>query len=110
MAVRDEYGTVYVFLPDSMEIIRIEEGTGDNLLPEDIKAGYCDYAMYYIYHMDYGIEEEDGGMLMLTEDFRDKYASSKDCVEDVLRDILDEGQDIPDYVVLDKNIMVRIKN
>ena len=53
-------------------IITAVEGTGDNLLEEDIKEGYVDYLMTNIYKRDgYELVEEDGGQMMLTELWQD---------------------------------------
>ena len=65
---------VYVPLKDRGCLIVIEEGSGDNLLTEDISAGYVDYVNYSIGKLSLSacdIEEpdlnfrfEDGGMVM----------------------------------------------
>ena len=53
-------------------IITAVEGTGDNLLDEDIKEGYVDYLMTNIYKTDgYELVEEDAGQKMLTELWQD---------------------------------------
>lgn len=50
-------------------IYEIEEGTGDNLLNEDIEEGYVDYIYYSVYSSleayNNGEEEIDGGMILL---------------------------------------------
>lgn len=50
-------------------IYEIEEGTGDNLLNEDIEEGYVDYIYYSVYSSleayNNGKEEIDGGMILL---------------------------------------------
>lgn len=78
------YTDIYVYVPEEKEIIYISEGTGDNLLREDIAEGYVDYINYTIYDLDNGIEESDGGMIMLKELFQKKYSCAKDCIPDVL--------------------------
>jgi len=56
------------------QIIHITEGTGDNLLKEDIQQGYVDYIYYDIY-LDiqevYDNEEYDGGMVLLKNSYKD---------------------------------------
>ena len=51
------------------------EGTGDNLLPEDIKAGYVDYINWTAYKVVIDGEPEfrevDGGMVLTKEHVRD---------------------------------------
>ncbi len=89
---KDNYDDIYIYVPESNDkgyIIYISEGTGDNLLDEDIEEGYVDYINYQIYMFDNGIEEDDGGMIMLKELFRDKYSCTADCIPDVLEFIHD---------------------
>lgn len=40
------FDTIYIYVPTFNQIVRISEGTGDNLLDEDIEAGYVDYIYY----------------------------------------------------------------
>ena len=74
--------------------IKINEGTGDNLLKEDIKEGYVDYIMIDFVEYD-GDEFEamDGGQVMLTELYQEKFKS----IEDVV-DYLIASDEIPDAV------------
>ncbi len=56
-------------------IYEIEEGTGDNLLNEDIEEGYVDYIYYSSYssleaYKD-GEAEIDGGMILLRKYYID---------------------------------------
>ena len=53
----------------------ISEGTGDNLLAEDIEAGYADYWMTDWFELDDdGADlETDGGQWMETKPIREKY-------------------------------------
>ena len=56
-------------------IYEIEEGTGDNLLQEDIEDGYVDYIYYSSYssleaYKD-GEAEIDGGMILLRKYYID---------------------------------------
>ena len=55
-----------IFLHDTKRIITAVEGTGDNLLPEDIADGYKDYFLTSIYQQD-GEELNliDSGQLLL---------------------------------------------
>lgn len=58
-------------------IIEFDEGTGDNLLREDIEAGYVDYVNYTVYDISDldNVEEVDGGMILLEKLFKDAYTS-----------------------------------
>lgn len=58
------------------EFIVIDEGTGDNLLNEDIADGYVDYINYEIYKPvlwqgEPVMDESDGGMVLLTVPYSD---------------------------------------
>ncbi len=55
-----------IYLHDTKRVITAVEGTGDNLLPEDIADGYKDYFLTSIYQAD-GEELTliDSGQLLL---------------------------------------------
>ena len=78
------------------EYVRIEEGSGDNLIREDIEAGYVTYVDFTGFTLsDDGEEEEtDGGMFLYKEDIRN--------IEDTVPDVLDQLFDSRDmdYTVL----------
>jgi len=59
------------YIPSKSEFVKIQPGTGDNLSPEDISAGFTDYILWNRFHtgpldIDGELEMEcmDGGMLM----------------------------------------------
>lgn len=57
-----------IWIKDADVLITAEEGTGDNLLEEDIADGFNDYIMTNVYKRDgYEIVEEDGGQLLTSE-------------------------------------------
>ena len=70
------YADVFIYVPSANQILRIEEGGGTNLLKEDEKAGYVDYIYYDQYELDGQMTNSDGGMITLTELFRDKFRST----------------------------------
>lgn len=78
------YDDLFVFVPEMKQIIRIAEGSGDNLLPEDIEDGYVDYIYYEQYELSNNMPEADGGQILMEEMFRDKYECTADCIQDVL--------------------------
>lgn len=78
------YDDLFVFVPEMKQIIRIAEGSGDNLLPEDIEDGYVDYIYYEQYELSTDMPEVDGGQILLEEMLRDKYKCMADCIQDVL--------------------------
>jgi hypothetical protein len=90
---------IYIYVPEAKQIIKIAEGSGDNLLDEDIEAGYVDYIYYDKFVMDPHMREVDGGMVMLTELFRDKFK----CTDDAIPYVLDMsyGSDKLQYILLD---------
>lgn len=92
------YDEIYIYVPAFKQIVKISEGTGDNLLDEDIAAGYVDYIYYDTYEMAGGIQELDGGMVMLTEPFQEKFT----CTADAIPHVLDMAycNDLLEFVVL----------
>lgn len=82
--MNNAYDTIYIYVPDTKQMIRISEGTGDNLFDEDMDAGYVDYIYYEQYELGVTLDEVDGGQIMLTELFQEKYKSTAECIPDVL--------------------------
>lgn len=78
------YDELYIFIPDENQIIRISEGSGDNLLPEDTEEGYVDYIYYEQYELGNGLSEVDGGQVLLKDMFRDRYGCTEDSIPEVL--------------------------
>lgn len=93
------FDDIYVFVPSAKQIIRIAEGDGMNLLDDDIANGYVDYIYYDQHELDVELPEIDGGQVMLTEPFHEKYKSMKDCIRDVF-DLAYGVNDLP-YIVLE---------
>lgn len=61
-----------IFIKDINKLITAVEGTGDNLLDEDIAEGLKDYMMTSIYKVDgEDVELEDGGQMMTSEYIKD---------------------------------------
>lgn len=92
------FDEIYIYVPAEQQILKISEGSGDNLLEEDIVEGYVDYIYYEQYSREYGFPELDGGMVMLTEMFQDKYESTKECIPAVLD--MAFGDETMEYIVL----------
>lgn len=86
-------GSILIWNKD-VGFIKINEGTGENLLKEDIKEGYVDYMMIDFVEYD-GDEFEvmDGGQVMLKELYKEKFNS----IENVV-DYLIECDEIPNAV------------
>lgn len=81
---KERYGDVFIYIPSEKQIVCIAEGSGDNLLPEDIKEGYADYIYYEQYELHNGFPEIDGGQVLLKELFRERYGCTQDCIPEVL--------------------------
>lgn len=62
--------------------VKINEGTGDNLFPEDEAEGYVDYIMMDFIEYD-GIDfyETDGAQVLLTEMYQEKFESEAEVVQ-----------------------------
>ena len=91
------------YVMDTGEIIIANEGTGDNLLQEDIDAGYVDYVYYTTYSVTDTVEEEDGGMMLLTVPFSEVYCyegTREVNVEKLLADIVSFHYGDADYIIL----------
>lgn len=93
------FDEIYIYVPSEQQIIRIAEGTGDNLLDEDIERGYVDYIYYEQYSREIDFPEVDGGQIMLTELFQEKYKSTKECIPAVLD--MAFGDENMEYILLD---------
>ena len=93
------FDTIYIYVPGEQQIIRISEGSGDNLSEEDVAEGYVDYIYYEQYSREIDFPEVDGGMIMLTELFQDKYESTKECIPAVLD--MAFGDENMEYIILD---------
>ena len=82
--IENRYKPIFIFVPDKKQIVRIAEGSGDNLTDDDLEVGYVDYIYYEIYAVDNGFPEVDGGMFMLKTPFREAFACTERSVELVL--------------------------
>ena len=72
------------------DFIKISEGTGDNLLREDIEEGYVDYMMIDGYSFNGDELEEnyeiDGGQAMLTELYQEKFNTPEEVIEYLIKE------------------------
>lgn len=78
------YGDILLYVPETRQVIRIAEGSGDNLLKEDIREGYVDYIYYEQHEVGAGMPVVDGGQILLEEWLRDRYQCMAGCIPDVL--------------------------
>ena len=95
----NEFNDIFIYVQAMKQIIRIAEGSGDNLTDDDISQGYIDYIYYDVYNVQQDLPEVDGGMVMLTELFQEKFKSVKDAIPAVLDMVY--GDESIKYVVLD---------
>lgn len=91
---------VHIYVPSENQIIRIAEGTGDNLLPEDEERGYVDYIYYDVHALRTDYPNIDGGMIMRTALIRDEFESMEDCIPIVLEFIFQDAE--TKYILLKK--------
>jgi hypothetical protein len=92
------FDSIFIFVPEAGQIIKISEGSGDNLLQEDMDEGYVDYIYYEQYGLEADLREVDGGMVLMTELFREKFTSTEDAIPHVLD--MAYGSDSFKYIVL----------
>ena len=97
--MNNEFNDIFIYVPTMRQIIRINEGSGDNLTNDDIAQGYVDYIYYEVYNVQQDLPEVDGGMVMLTELFQNKFKSVKDAIPAVLD--MAYGDESIEYSVLD---------
>lgn len=95
----NEFNDIFIYVQAMKQIIRIAEGSGDNLTDDDISQGYIDYIYYDVYNVQQNLPEVDGGMVMLTKLFQEKFKSVKDAIPAVLD--MAYGDESIKYVVLD---------
>lgn len=92
------FDEIYIYVPSKKQIIRISEGSGDNLTDYDLDQGYVDYIYYETHSLEQDLPEVDGGMIFLNQLFKQKYNSTKESIPAVL-DMAYEDENV-DYVLL----------
>ena len=97
--MNNEFNDIFIYVKTKKQIIRIDEGSGDNLTDDDIAQGYVDYIYYEVYNVQQNLPEVDGGMIMLTELFQNKFKSVKDSIPAVLD--MAYGDESIEYIMLD---------
>lgn len=72
-----------IYIIDKEQMIEYDQGTGDNLLPEDRAEGFVDYINFTIYDLTNleHVKEVDGGMVLLTEPYNEKDAPKEVLLE-----------------------------
>lgn len=95
----DAFNDIFIYVQAMRQIIRIDEGSGDNLTDDDVAQGYVDYIYYEVYNVQQDLPEVDGGMIMLTEVFQKKFKSTKDAIPAVLD--MAYGNESMGYIALD---------
>lgn len=95
----DNFNDIFIYVQAMKQIIRIDEGSGDNLTDDDIAQGYVDYIYYEVYNVQQDLPEVDGGMIMLTELFQEKFKSTKEAIPAVLD--MAYGDESIGYIMLD---------
>ena len=95
----EAYNDIFIYVKTKKQIIRIDEGSGDNLTDDDIAQGYVDYIYYEVYNVQQDLPEVDGGTIMLTEWFQEKFESTKEAIPAVLD--MAYGDESIEYIMLD---------
>lgn len=95
----EAYNDIFIYVKTKKQIIRIDEGSGDNLTDDDIAQGYVDYIYYEVYNVQQDLPEVDGGTIMLTEWFQEKFESTKEAIPSVLDMVY--GDESIGYIMLD---------
>ena len=95
----EAYNDIFIYVPTMRQIIRIDEGSGDNLTDDDIAQDYVDYIYYEVYNVQQDLPEVDGGIIMLTEWFQEKFESTKEAIPAVLD--MAYGDESIEYIMLD---------
>ena len=95
----EAYNDIFIYVKTKKQIIRIDEGSGDNLTDDDIAQGYVDYIYYEVYNVQQDLPEVDGGTIMLTEWFQEKFESTKEAIPTVLD--MAYGDETIEYIMLD---------
>lgn len=96
--VNEAYNDIFIYVPTMRQIIRIDEGSGVNLTDDDIAQGYVDYIYYEVYNVQQDLPEVDGGTIMLTEWFQEKFESTKEAIPAVLD--MAYGDESIEYIML----------
>ena len=97
--MNNEFNDIFIYVPTMRQIIRIDEGSGDNLTDDDIAQGYVDYIYYEVYNVQQDLPEVDGGIIMLTEWFQEKFVCTKEAIPAVLD--MAYGNESIEYIMLD---------
>ena len=92
------YGDLFIFVPETRQVIRISEGTGDNLLWEDKEKGYVDYIYYDQHELSIDMPVVEGGQVLLKGMYRNLFRCTADCIPRVLD--MAYGSDALSYVIL----------
>ena len=92
------YGDLFIFVPEMKQVIRISEGTGDNLFWEDREKGYVDYIYYDQHELSIDMPVVEGGHVLLKGMYRYLLRCTADCIPRVLD--MAYGSDALSYVIL----------
>mgnify|MGYP007003814602 FL=1 len=92
------YGDLFIFVLEMKQVIRISEGTGDNLLWEDKEKGYVDYIYYDQHELSIDMPVVEGGQVLLKGMYRNLFRCTADCIPRVLD--MAYGSDALSYVIL----------
>ena len=90
-------GAILAWVKSAKAFLKVQAGTGDNLLKEDIREGYVDYCLWSTFRPDcIDIDDElnmicqDSGM-SLFKDYSDANAALRACYTQAFDDAYDES-------------------
>lgn len=79
------FDPLWIFVPSKGELLYLQEGTGDNITPDDVEEGNIDYLDYTAFSLEDGeVDETDGGELLLPYMVQEHYTCLTDAVPDIL--------------------------
>ena len=98
----ENFDNIWAYVPSRGTLVFMQEGSGDNLSPEDDEEGMVDYIDYTEFELDHTcgeVDEGDGGMEMFRQYVRERYMCLADALPDILNALYGE---LLDAVVLEK--------
>ena len=90
-------GAILAWLKSKKTFLKVQSGTGDNLLREDIREGYVDYCLWSIFRPD--CIDTDGELdmicldsgMFLFKDYPDAMTALRACYTQAFDDAYDES-------------------
>lgn len=88
-------GAILAWIKSKNAFLKIQAGTGDNLLKEDIREGYVDYCLWSTECIDIDGELDmeclNSGMAMFRENCFDVQMALENCYEQAFGEVFEEN-------------------